>query len=96
MRPMTDLLPPDATADEGVTNAERASWAETALRAFGQRTGTAYRVDGDDEEAFLVIADLIADIAHCCDRNNVDLQFAIQYATRHYQAETASEGRQLR
>ncbi len=89
------MLPPDATADEGTTNAERASWAEIALRALGQRTGTVHEVVGDDEDPFFIVADLLADFAHWCDRSKVTLQSAIQYATRHYQTETASEGRQL-
>ena len=92
---MSRLHPPDATADEGTTNADRASWAEIALRAFGQRTGMVYEVVGDDEDPFLIVADLLADVAHWCDRNNVDLQSAIRHATRHYRTETAQEGRQL-
>ena len=92
---MANRIPPDATAEEGITNDERASWAEVALLAFGKRTGSMFRSVGDKEEPMLVIGDLVADIAHWCDRNNVDLQAAIQYATRHYQLETAAEGAQL-
>ncbi len=92
---MTKLLPPDASADEGTTNADRASWAEVGLRAYGKRTGTVGKTVGDDEDPFLIVVDLLADLAHWCDRNNVDLQSAIRSATRHYQAETASKGRQL-
>lgn len=95
MDTMTEILPPDATADEGTTNAERSSWAEIALYAYGQRTGTVYEVVGDDEDPFLIVADLLADLAHWCDRNDVSLRSAIWYATRHYQTETGSEGRQL-
>jgi len=92
---MTDPTPPDATADEGTTNAERASWAEVGLRAYGRRTGMVGKKVGDDEDPFLIIVDFLADLAHWCDRNNVDLQSAIQSATRHYQTETAAKGRQL-
>lgn len=92
---MTKLIPPDATADEGTTNDERASWAEVALLAYGQRTGTVVRTVGDDEAPFLIIGDLLADLAHWCDRHDVDLQAAIQYATGHYRTETQSQGRQL-
>lgn len=92
---MTDLLPPDAAADEGTTNAERASWAEIALCAYGRRTGTVNEVVGDDDDPFLIVADLLADLAHWCDRSSVNLQSALQHATRHYQTETAFEGRQL-
>ena len=88
-------LPPDATADEGITNAERSLWAETALLAFGRQIGAVSNSIGDKEEPFLIVADLLADLAHWCDRNNVELRSAIQYAARHYRAETASQGKQL-
>jgi len=92
---MQNRIPPDATAEEGITNDERASWAEVALLAFGQRTGMASKFVGDNEESVMVVGDLLADIAHWCDRNNLDLQSAIQYATRHYQVETGAEGTQF-
>jgi hypothetical protein len=92
---MTKLLPPDATADEGTTNAERASWAEVALLAYGKRTGTLHAAVGDDEEPLLIVADLLADLAHWCDRNDIELQSALRHAERHYQVETARKGRQL-
>ena len=92
---MPNLIPPDATADEGVTNAERSLWAETALLAFGRQVGSVSNSIGDKEEAFLIVADLLADLAHWCDHHNVDLQSAIQYATRHYRTETGFEGSQF-
>lgn len=92
---MVRTFPPDATTDEGITNAERALWAEAALMAFGRQTGAGSSSIGDDEEPFLIVADLLADLAHWCDRNNVSLQSAIRYATRHYTTETGTEGRQL-
>ncbi len=92
---MTDLIPPDATADDSPTNAERASWAEVALRAFGRRTGTVGKKVGDDEAPYLIITDLLADLAHWCDRNDVDLPSALASAARYYQEETAGEGKQL-
>lgn len=92
---MTQLIPADATADEGTTNSQRASWAEAALRAFCKKTGVISTSLADKEEAFLIVADLLADLAHWCDRNNVKLQSAIEYAARHYRTETGSEGKQL-
>lgn len=92
---MKTRVPPDATADEDVTNDERASWAEVGLLAFGQRTGMAHEAVGDDEDPFLIVSDLLADLAHWCDRNGVDMQAAIRHATKHYQTETGSQGRQL-
>jgi hypothetical protein len=93
---MTDPIPNDATADEGTTNDERASWAEVALLAYGQRTGTVGDKVGDDEDPSVIITDLLADVAHWCDRNNVDLQSALASAAKYYQTETGGEGRQLR
>jgi hypothetical protein len=93
---MVDQVPPDATADEGTTSDERASWAEAGLEAYGRRTGTVDVKVGDDEDPFLIIGDFLADLGHWCDRNDVDLQGALAYATGHYQKETGSEGTQLR
>jgi hypothetical protein len=92
---MSKIIPIDATAGEGITNEERSGWAEAALLAFGQRTGAIANAIGDREEPFLILADLLADLAHWCDRNGVDLQSAIQYAGRHYKTETGAEGTQL-
>jgi len=92
---MPNLIPPDATADEGITNAERSLWAEAALLAFGRQIGAVSNSIGDKEEPSLIVADLLADLAHWCDRNSVELQSAIQYAARHYRTETGSQGTQL-
>ena len=89
-------IPPDGIADEGITNAERASWAQVGLIAFGQRTGMVRSHIGDKEDAFLVVADLLCDIAHWCDRNGVDLQSALSLAKSHYIEETSGQGTQLR
>jgi hypothetical protein len=88
--------PPDATAGEGITNDERASWAEVGLVTFGQVTGMVRSHLGDKEDAFLLVADLLCDIAHWCDRNGVDLQSALRLATSHYIEETSGQGAQLK
>jgi hypothetical protein len=92
---MTDLLPNDAGADEGPSNDERASWAEAALLAFAQRTGLAKEIVGDKEDHFFIISDLLADLAHWCDRNEVDLPAALIHAAEHYRAETNGRGKQF-
>jgi len=84
-----------AKADDGPTNDERASWAEIALLAFGQRTGLVKARVGDSEEPFFIISDLLADLAHWCDRSNVDLSTAITHAAQHYLAETDGAGMQF-
>jgi len=88
--------PNDESTDEHPTNDERASWAEMALLAFGQRTGLVKACIGDKEDLFLIVSDLLADLAHWCDRNHVDLPSALTHAARHYGAETGGQGRQLR
>jgi hypothetical protein len=55
---------PDATAVERPTNDDRASWAEAALLGFAQRTGLAKDIIGDKEDSFLIVSDLLADLAH--------------------------------
>ncbi len=92
---MANAIPPDATADEGTTNAERAEWAEIGLLAFGKRTGMIAWKIGDKEDSFLIVADFLADLAHWCDRNDVNFQEALQRATLHYRTETGDEGKQL-
>lgn len=92
---MNMTVPPDATAEEGTSNDQRASWAEAALQMFSQRTGTPSVKEADAETRFLLVADFQADLAHWCDRHQVDLQAATQQATKHYQRETAFEGVQL-
>jgi hypothetical protein len=89
------VVPPAPSLDEEATNDERASWAEVGLTSYGIRTGTVRTLVGDDEDPFLIISDCLADLAHRCDRHQVDLQAAIQQATKHYQAETSFEGMQL-
>jgi hypothetical protein len=83
------------TPDEGITNDERASWAEVALLAFAQRTRMAKKMIGDKEDAFLIVSDLLTDLAHWCDRHNIELGLALVHAAGHYQAETGGAGRQF-
>jgi hypothetical protein len=85
----------ETPSDDGVANDERASWAEAALTAFRKQTGVISGSLEDKEEASLIVADLLADLAHWCDRNHVDLASALAHAARHYQAETGGQGRQL-
>jgi hypothetical protein len=88
--------PNDDSTDERPTNDERASWAEIALLAFGQRTGLLKERIGDNEDLFFIISDLLADLAHWCDRKRVDLPSVLAHAARHYDAETGGQGTQLR
>ena len=89
MQTLRDMFPSEPTNDE------RASWAEVALLAYGQRTGVVGEQVGDDEDPFLIVSDLLADLAHWCDRNDVDLPSALAHAAKHYVAETGGTGRQF-
>jgi len=92
---MAQLIPPNAAANEGTTNDDRALWAEAALLAFAQRIGLAKEMVGDKEDRFFIISDLLADLAHWCDRNEVDLPSALIHAGQHYCAETDGTGKQF-
>jgi hypothetical protein len=92
---MANSAPHDATRDEATTNDERAAWAGVALVAFSQRTGMVRKNLSDGEDCFLIVADLLADLAHWCDRKGVPMQSALEYAAGHYQTETGGTGKQL-
>jgi hypothetical protein len=94
-RESVQLIPPDAAANEGASNDDRALWAEAALLAFAQRTGLAKEIVGDKEDPFFIISDLLADLAHWCDRHEVDLPAALIHAAQHYGAETNGTGKQF-
>lgn len=61
-----------------VTNADRAKWAEAALRHFQRATGA------DREDA---LGDLICDLMHWASANNFDFDAALHRARGHYEAE---------
>lgn len=71
-------IPPDP---EG-RNMDRAAWADVACRAFMDRTGT----DFED-----VVADLLCDLKHWCDRNNVSFMQELRRAEGMYRDETREE-----
>jgi 8-oxo-dGTP pyrophosphatase MutT (NUDIX family) len=80
-------LPPDPERQ----NNDRAAWAEVALRAFAEETGL--KPEADEWET--VVGDLLADIAHFCDRNDLDFLEIVNRSRRHYSAETSGRGAQL-
>jgi hypothetical protein len=71
---MTKITPPDP---EGM-NDRRAYWAGEALKTFRHITGT-------DHEC--CVADLICDLQHWCDRNDVDFNNEVRLAASHYRYE---------
>lgn len=72
---MTQSLPPDPEN----MNDDRAAWAAEALSQFQRVTGT------EDEDA---LGDLLCDLMHWSDRNDIDFEDALWRARGHYEAET--------
>jgi hypothetical protein len=64
-----------------VTNKDRAEWAAAALRHFQCTTGTDYAD---------ALPDLLCDIHHWCDRENVNFQAALDRARQHYDTESST------
>lgn len=77
-KPKTSPLPPDP---DGM-NFDRSSWADRAISAFRDASGT------DMEDA---LSDLLADLMHWADRTNYDFEAALDRARGHYGAETAGD-----
>lgn len=76
-------LPPDP---EGM-NDDRAEWAEHAIDAFGERTRM--NTAGEDRETML--GDLLTNLMHWCDRNDVDWDMKLLGATVNYDGETSGD-----
>lgn len=72
------ILPPDPDGQ----NDERAAWAHTALLAFQNETGT------DDED---LLADLLADLLHWCDRHGYSFEDELHRARGMYHDETQDD-----
>ena len=77
-----DRTPAVVKPDPDGKNAERAGWAETALRAFQEDVGT------DDED---MLADLLSDLMHWCDREGYVFAEALRRGSYHYGEETSAD-----
>lgn len=84
--PRSNLTPPKhRPADPEQQNDDRALWAEQALIAFMQETGT------EQEDS---VADLLCDLMHYCDRDmRLNFEACMARARAHYAAETQRDGR---
>lgn len=71
----TRTLPPDP---DGINN-DRAAWAQAAIDAFEEQTGSGK------------LGDLICDLMHWADRNGVEFYAELDAAEMHYRLETADE-----
>ena len=67
--------------DDGPSNAKRAKWAEKAVLAFLAETGESGGVDEDS------VRDLLADLLHLCDRENLDTEHIFDTSKRDWLAE---------
>lgn len=74
-------------ADPEELNHQRAGWAAEAILAFRNVTGT------DTCDA---VSDLIADLAHWCDRNGISFAAELERGRMHYEEETNDEGKQFK
>jgi hypothetical protein len=75
-------LPPDPEK----MNEERADWAQSAIDTFMDETGC------DFEDS---VCDLLANLAHLCDRKGLNFEHELNRARDHYSAETNYKGKQL-
>lgn len=69
-------LPPDTLG----MNGQRSEWAEEAVRKFQRETLC------DDED---VLCDLLCNLMHWADRNNMDFDTELARARDHYTRETS-------
>jgi hypothetical protein len=72
----------DGCGNPNVTNGDRARWAESAVEAF---KGCTHNSDGGVAEEHAV--DLLADLMHLCNREQIEFDDALASARSHYQAE---------
>jgi hypothetical protein len=94
--PAVALPPADRAAlnslpsDPEDMNDARAEWAGDALAYFARK-------HGEEEEGCEAqnLADLLADLAHYCDRNGLSLDGCLTTAQMHYAEETDHEGAQF-
>lgn len=68
-------------------NEQRATWAHEALEAFSQLTWRTTIDELDNDDRFLVVSDLLCDLRHWCDHNDVDFESALNLAAMHYECE---------
>jgi len=76
------------TKDKLNTIRDSADAAEVAMHAYADTTGT--RQNGQyTDDLWSIVRDLLADIMHYCDREEVDLDGAWDAARDHYETEVS-------
>ena len=85
---VTEVPPDEECRDPNtLTNEERSDQAAAGLRAYAQEIGV--------DTADTTVQDLLADLAHWCDRHGVDLWDCWDSAGRNYHEETNGKGVQF-
>ncbi len=67
------------------TNRERASQASHALDEYAEHTGN------EDEDRKTVIIDLLSDLMHLCEIEDIDFDSCLWHANDHYTTESNEE-----
>jgi hypothetical protein len=72
-----------------VTNLQRAFWAETTLHDYSDnKSGPAYRLYDPPED---VLADLLCDLMHYAEIQEIDFPRCLATGAMHYEAEKEEE-----
>jgi len=75
-------LPPDPDGQ----NDDRASWAQAAIDRHGEATGATAAGDGDCN-----VFDLMCNLIHWCDRNDISFKELVKDARDMYKEETRDD-----
>ena len=67
------------------TNRDRSFWAKCALDSFAMLTNSTAELRAETRE---VLTDLLADLMHYCDAQQVDFASTLERARRHYVEES--------
>ena len=82
-------------ADPENRNDERAEAARLTLKTFAKTYGELDELAGVGSLTRQNVIDLLANLAHMCDRSDIDLLGCIEIARIHYSEETGGQGKQL-
>lgn len=74
-------LPPDPDQ----SNDSRAAFADSALKSFALSAGMQLAIEGRE-----AVSDLLTDLMHWCDRNDVSFKDAYENGLASYEAETTA------
>lgn len=69
------------------TNEDRAGWAQVAVDAFAAETN----MDAAGEDMQTVMGDLLADLMHLCQQNDIDFERILATGKMHFEAELEEE-----